>query len=311
MGTFAHRPVLLTEAVEALTVQESGWYVDATFGRGGHSRAILARLGPAGRLLAIDRDPEAVASGAQAFSGEARFGIVRGRFSMLKSILDDRGWCGRVNGVLLDVGVSSPQLDDPARGFSFREDAPLDMRMDPQEGMSAAEWLKIASEAEIAKVLHDFGEERFARRIARAICRRRLERPIETTGALAELVSHTVPTREPGQHPATRSFQALRIQVNQELEELRAVLPQALDCLAVGGRLAVISFHSLEDRMVKQFLRVQAKGDEYPPDLPVPAAALKPRLRLVGKARRASAAEVAANPRARSAVLRVAEVLHV
>ncbi|HEX9627148.1 MAG TPA: 16S rRNA (cytosine(1402)-N(4))-methyltransferase RsmH [Acidiferrobacterales bacterium] len=311
MEESGHRPVLLEEAVEALNVQESGRYVDATFGRGGHSGAILARLGPDGRLLSIDRDPEAVASARARFGADPRFDIVRGRFSMLSSILGDRGWAGRVDGVLLDLGVSSPQLDAAARGFSLRADGPLDMRMDPDAGESAADWLNRAAEDEIARVLRDYGEERYARRIARAICRVRAETPIATTRQLAELIARTVPTREPGQHPATRSFQALRIQVNGELDELRAVLPQALDALAPGGRLAVISFHSLEDRIVKRTLRAAARGDDYPPDLPVTADALHPRARLVGKARRASEAEVARNPRARSAVLRVAEVLHV
>jgi 16S rRNA (cytosine1402-N4)-methyltransferase len=306
---FAHQPVLREEVLQALDVRAGGIYVDATFGRGGHARAILDRIGPQGRLLALDRDPAAAAAARAMFAGDERAAIVRGRFSMLEQIVEKRGWLGKVDGIVLDLGVSSPQLDDPQRGFSFLRDGPLDMRMDSESGESAAHWLAGASEREIADVLHDYGEERYARRIARAICRERRERAIATTGQLAAIVAHALPRHEPGQHPATRTFQALRIQVNRELEELRAVLPQALRVLRPGGRLAVVSFHSLEDRTVKQFFRDQAHGDRFPPGLPVTRAQLRPSLRLVGRAQRPGAAEIERNPRARSAVLRVAERL--
>jgi 16S rRNA (cytosine1402-N4)-methyltransferase len=303
-----HEPVLCEEAVAALNIQASGIYVDATFGRGGHARAILKRLGSDGRLLALDRDPQAVAAARQQFAEETRLAMLHGPFSTLGRAVDERGWRGRVNGILFDLGVSSPQLDDPARGFSFRTEGPLDMRMDTTRGESAADWLSRAEEREIADVLHELGEERFARRIARAIVRVRAETPILTTKQLAEVVAAAVPTRERSKDPATRSFQAIRLHVNRELDELRATLPQAMEALAPRGRLVVISFHSLEDRIVKQFMRAQQKGKELPPDLPVRHAEIQPRLNVIGKALRASADEVKRNPRARSAVLRVAEV---
>ncbi len=309
MKEWEHSPVLIDEVLEALKPRPDGIYIDGTFGRGGHAQAILARLGPAGRLLAIDCDPQAVAAAGARFGADARFTIVRGRFSMLAQLVDERGWSGRVDGIVLDLGVSSPQLDEAERGFSFLRAGPLDMRMDPDCGESAAQWLNRAAEADIARVLRECGEERFARRIARAICHERSAQPIETTAQLAAIVAAAVPTREPGKHPATRTFQALRIHVNRELEQLAAVLPQALAALRPGGRLAVVSFHSLEDRMVKQFLRDEARGDRFPPDLPVPKSALAPRLRLIGKAIHPAAAEIERNPRARSAVLRVAERL--
>jgi len=304
-----HSPVLIEEVLEALQVRADGIYIDATFGRGGHAQAILERLGPAGRLLAIDRDPQAVTAARIRFGGDTRFSIVRGQFSMLARLVEEKGWSGRVDGVMLDLGVSSPQLDEPARGFSFLRDGPLDMRMDPETGESAAQWLNRAAEEDIAAILRQFGEERYARRIARALCRERAVEPIDSTARLAEIVAQAVPTREPGKHPATRTFQALRIHINHELEELAAVLPQALSVLRPGGRLAVVSFHSLEDRLVKQFLRIEARGDDFPPDLPVPASALHPRVRLIGRAIHPGAAEIEHNPRARSAVLRVAERL--
>lgn len=303
-----HHPVLLQEVLEALAVRADGIYVDATFGRGGHAAAILERLGPEGRLYAMDRDPEAIVA-AQRFERDQRFHITRGSFAMLGAMAQAAGIEGRVSGVLLDLGVSSPQLDDPRRGFSFLGDGPLDMRMDPEQGMSAADWLGQASEQEIVRVLKVYGEERFARRIARAILAARQQAPIARTGRLAEIIAAAVPKREPGRHPATRSFQAIRIHVNRELEELETVLPQAVDLLAPGGRLAVISFHSLEDRLVKRFMRRECKGEELPLDLPVTGTS-QGRLRLVGKARHAGEAEVQANPRARSAVLRTAERLH-
>jgi 16S rRNA (cytosine1402-N4)-methyltransferase len=303
-----HEPVLRKEAVAALNIRPDGIYVDATFGRGGHARAILEQLGSDGRLLALDRDPQAVASAKRQFADEVRVTIVHGPFSMLGSAVAERGWRGRVNGILFDLGVSSPQLDDPVRGFSFRTEGPLDMRMDVTRGESAADWLNRAEESEIADVLFHLGEERYARRIARAIVRVRAETPILTTKQLAEIVAVAVPTRERSKDPATRSFQAIRLHINRELDELRETLPQAMEALAPRGRLVVISFHSLEDRIVKHFLRAQQKGKELPPDLPVRHAEIQPRLNVIGKALRASADEVQRNPRARSAVLRVAEV---
>jgi 16S rRNA (cytosine1402-N4)-methyltransferase len=301
----AHVPVLAQEAVAALAIQPEGVYVDGTFGRGGHSRLILDRLGAQGRLIALDRDPAAIRAGAAL--QDKRLTLVRSAFSRLGAVLDELGVV-KVNGILLDIGVSSPQLDDATRGFSFRFDAPLDMRMDPDSGMSAADWLETAAEGEISEVIRTYGEERFAKSIARALVAARQQEAIRSTGKLASLIAAAVKRREPGQHPATRSFQAIRIYLNRELEELSAVLPQCVDKLQPGGRLAVISFHSLEDRIVKRFMREEALGEQAPRRLPIPAAMLKPgRLKLVGRAQHASDAEVAINPRARSAVLRVAE----
>ena len=300
-----HITVLLSEAVDALAVKPAGVYVDGTFGRGGHSRAILDRLGPAGRLVVFDRDPRAVAA-ARAID-DARLTVVHAPFSDLADELDSLG-IEFVDGVLLDLGVSSPQLDEPERGMSFRFDAPLDMRMDTSRGQTVAQWLAQASVAEITEVLRDYGEERFAHAIAKAVATARTGGAVETTGQLAALVEKAVRTREPGQHPATRSFQALRIFINQELEELTHVLPAAMKRLAPGGRLVVISFHSLEDRIVKRFMRDQARPDSGPSRLPLRASELpQPRLTLVGKAVKPSVAEVKANPRSRSAVMRVAE----
>lgn len=304
-GGAEHVSVLLAEAVEALAVKPEGIYVDCTFGRGGHSRAILARLGPAGRLLALDRDPAAIAAGAVLQDG--RFGLRHAAFSALAGELDGAG-IGQVDGVLMDLGVSSPQLDEGARGMSFRTDAPLDMRMDTSRGPTVADWLAEASVAQITEVIRDYGEERFAHAIAKALVAARAGRPVATTGQLAAIVEKAVRTREPGQHPATRSFQALRIFINRELEELSLALPQSVARLRPGGRLVVISFHSLEDRIVKRFMRDESRPPVLPPRLPVRAAELPPpRLALVGKPVRPGEAEVAANPRARSAVMRVAE----
>jgi len=301
----AHVPVLAQEAVAALAIRPEGVYVDATFGRGGHSRLILAQLGARGRLVALDRDPDAIDVGRTL--KDARLTLVQSTFSRLGAVLDELGVV-QANGILLDIGVSSPQLDDATRGFSFRFDAPLDMRMDPGSGLSAADWLATADEKEISEVIRTYGEERFAKSIARAIVAVRQKEAVRSTGQLANLIAATVKRREPGQHPATRSFQAIRIYLNRELEELSNVLPQCVDRLHPGGRLAVISFHSLEDRIVKRFMRDESEGEQAPRRLPIPAAMLKPgRLRRVGRAQRASDAEVAANPRARSAVLRVAE----
>ncbi len=304
-ATHEHVTVLLDEAVEALAIRPDGVYVDGTFGRGGHSLAVLARLGPGGRLIAFDRDPAAVAAGRAI--ADARLTLVHAPFSALDDELS-RLDVSLVDGVLLDLGVSSPQLDDAARGMSFRFDAPLDMRMDTSRGQTVAEWLAEASVGQITEVLRDYGEERFAHAIAKAIAAARTGGAVATTGQLAAIVEKAVRTREPGQHPATRSFQALRIFINQELEELSRVLPACVARLRAGGRLVVISFHSLEDRIVKRYMRDESRPPSLPARLPIRAADMPaPRLRLVGRARRPGDAEVAANPRARSAVMRVAE----
>ena len=306
-AALSHQTVLLREAVEALTIKPAGVYVDGTFGRGGHSRAILEQLGPNGRLIAFDRDPQAIAA-AQVMN-DSRLTIVHRAFGDLAPVLHDLG-VSAVDGVLLDVGVSSPQIDDGERGFSFRFDAPLDMRMDTTRGETAAEFLATAEIRDITEVIRNYGEERFAFQIAKKIVATRGERPLTTTGQLATLVRETVRTREPGQDAATRTFQALRIHVNQELQQLALVLPQALDVLNVGGRLVVISFHSLEDRIVKRFMRDEASVDRLPKNLPLRSVDLpQPHLRLVGKPVKAGDEELAANPRARSAVMRVAEKL--
>lgn len=311
MSEFAHRSVLFNEVLELLAIKPDGIYVDGTFGRGGHAGAILERLGTKGHLLAMDKDPQAVAAAKDRLGGDPRFEIEQGSFTHLRQLVQERGWlqAGGVDGVLLDLGVSSPQLDDPQRGFSFRQDGELDMRMDPNAGQSAAEWLARAEEYDIRRVLFEYGEERFARRIARAIVKARDAAPIRTTLQLASLVREAIPAKshEKGKDPATRTFQGIRIFINNELEDIKVCLPQAVEVLKAGGRLAVISFHSLEDRIVKRFLRDESRGDQYPPDLPVPQSALSPHVRLVGKAIRASDEEVSENPRARSAVLRVAE----
>jgi 16S rRNA (cytosine1402-N4)-methyltransferase len=302
-----HLSVLFEEAVEALNISPTGTYVDGTFGRGGHSGAILERLDAGGRLLAFDKDPDAVAFAQDVYGGDDRFTIEQGSFAMLEQFTQEHGLTGKVDGILLDLGVSSPQLDAAERGFSFLRDGPLDMRMDTSTGMNAAEWLETASAEEISQVLKEFGEERFAKRIARAIVQVRTENPIRTTGQLAAVIEQAVPTRERDKHPATRSFQAIRIFINRELEDLRHVLDQSLRILAPRGRLVVISFHSLEDRIVKRFVRDHSRGDDFPPGLPVTVEMLRPKLKTIGKARRPSEEEVGLNPRARSAVLRVAE----
>ncbi len=303
----AHVTVLLDEAVKALAIKADGTYVDATFGRGGHSRRILSELNEKGRVVALDRDPQAIAAGAAI--DDSRFMLVHRAFGELAEAASEAG-VGGVDGVLFDVGVSSPQIDDGERGFSFRYDAPLDMRMDTTQGETAAEWLARAEIRDITEVIRNYGEERFAFQIAKKVVAARLEQPIVTTGQFAALVREAVRTREPGQDPATRSFQALRIHINQELRQLEVALPQALGLLKPGGRLVVISFHSLEDRIVKNFMRDQSTADALPKGLPLRADQLpKPKLRLVGKAMKPSAAEIDANPRARSAVMRVAEKL--
>ena len=305
----SHTPVLLEEVLAGLNVQPGGRYIDCTYGRGGHSAAILERLGPAGRLLAIDRDPQALAAAQQRFAGEPRLALVRGTFGRIAALAGATGLDQGVEGVLFDLGVSSPQLDDSARGFSFLQDGPLDMRMDPGSGPTAADWIARAPEAEIARVIKEYGEERFARRIARAIVGARRERAITGTLELADLVARAVPTREPGKHPATRTFQAIRIHVNGELTELDAGLTQSVGLLAACGRLCVISFHSLEDGLVKRFIQRESQGDPMWAGLPDMPAHARPRLRRIGRAVRPTPAEIARNPRARSAVLRTAERL--
>ncbi|MDR5751729.1 MULTISPECIES: 16S rRNA (cytosine(1402)-N(4))-methyltransferase RsmH [unclassified Caballeronia] len=303
-----HRTVLLDEAVDALVTRTDGIYIDGTFGRGGHSRAVLAKLADAGRLIAFDKDPLAIATAQQI--QDSRFSIVHDSFAALRDAASERG-VARVSGVLLDLGVSSPQVDDPGRGFSFRAEGPLDMRMDPTQGESAAEWLARATVQELTEVIRDYGEERFAFQIAKALVARRAESdrlgPLVSTSELAEIVGHVVKTREKGKDPATRTFQAIRIHINQELAELQVVLEAALALLEQGGRLVVISFHSLEDRIVKRFMQAHASAPAIDRRLPIRAVDLpSPPMRIVGRVF-ASEAEVAANPRARSAVMRVAE----
>jgi 16S rRNA (cytosine1402-N4)-methyltransferase len=306
---FQHRTVLLDEAVDALNLagaRTDGLYVDGTFGRGGHSRLILSRLGAGARLIAFDKDPQAIATAQQI--ADPRFSIVHDSFATMTAALAERG-AGQADGILLDLGISSPQVDDAARGFSFRNDGPLDMRMDTTRGMSAAQWLAIETEQTLEKVIRDYGEERFAFQIAKAIVARRAVEPISSTRQLAGIVAGAVKTREKGKDPATRTFQAIRIFINQELEDLEAGLSQAYACLAPGGRLAIISFHSLEDRMVKRFLASKANVEQPDRRLPIRAVDLpQPEMRLIAKFK-PSDAEVDANPRARSAVMRVAERL--
>jgi 16S rRNA (cytosine1402-N4)-methyltransferase len=302
-----HTPVLLNEALAALEVKAEGSYLDATLGRGGHAGAILMKLGRAGRLWAVDRDPAAVSAARARFAGDARVTVLHGSFGDLARLLPPEVAGRGLDGILFDLGVSSPQLDDPARGFSFREDGPLDMRMDNSRGTTAAQWLASVPERELSDVLHRLGEERFARRVAHAIVQRRRESPFTRTADLADVVAGSVRTREPGKHPATRTFQAIRIAVNDELGEIERGLSAALQLLAPAGRLAVISFHSLEDRLVKRFLRRHATVDPVFAGLPSIPEAAQARLRLLGKALRPSDVELAANPRARSATLRAAE----
>ncbi len=300
-----HETVLLIEAVESLNIKPAGVYVDGTFGRGGHSRLILQQLGAQGRLIAFDKDPMAMAAARQI--NDARFQIFHSGFEHLRDILQQLS-LHQVDGILLDLGVSSPQLDEAQRGFSFRFDAPLDMRMDTTCGQTAAQWLATAEEDLLAEVISEYGEERFARKVARKIVVTRQKNPILSTRQLSELVAEVVHSREPGKNPATRTFQAIRIYINRELEELESVLPQCAECLKLGGRMAVISFHSLEDRLVKRFMRDQSQGDKLPRHFPIRAADIPlAKMKLIGKAIHASEPELATNPRARSAVLRVAE----
>jgi len=304
---YQHISVLLNEALEGLAIQPEGLYVDGTFGRGGHSRALLSSLAPGGRLVAFDKDPEAIRAGNELAAIDGRFVVVQRSFADMAQELKDKGLHGKVDGVLLDLGVSSPQLDDPERGFSFLNDGPLDMRMNPGLGQSAADWINSAAEADIATVLKEYGEERFSKRMARAVVTRRAQEPFTRTADLAAVIKEANPAWEKGKHPATRAFQGIRIFINRELDDLADGLRAALDVLAPGGRLVVISFHSLEDRLVKQFMRREAKGAPLPRDLPIRDIDIAVSVNLVGKAIKPSAAEVAANPRSRSAVLRIAE----
>ena len=302
----SHIPVLLHEALDALCIRSDGIYLDSTFGRGGHSRAILASLDEGGRLIGFDRDPSAVAAAQDLAQKDSRFEIVHTAFSELESALDSIA-IARVHGVLMDLGVSSPQLDQAERGFSFQVDGPLDMRMDPTSGQSAADWIARADTDEIANVLWVLGEERFSRRIARAIAEARQVEPIVTTAQLSKIVSDAQPKKDQNKHPATRTFQAIRLHINEELSEVEQGLEAAVKRLEVGGRLAVISFHSLEDRLVKRALRDASRLPQGDPRMPLPDSVTKPRMRLMGKAIKASTGELKMNPRARSAVLRVAE----
>jgi len=301
-----HQTVLLREAVEALVTNPSGFYVDGTFGRGGHSFAILDQLDDSGHLLGVDKDPQAADTAAQLQEADKRFSFFHGSFAQLQVKFDEMG-VASADGILLDLGVSSPQLDEASRGFSFLNDGPLDMRMDTSRGETAAQWIAGASVEEITSVLKEYGEERFAKRIARAIVEAQSAEPIATTARLASVVSEANPRWERHKHPATRAFQAIRIRVNRELDDLEALLDGAIDLLAIGGRLVIISFHSLEDRMVKRYMRNMARGEQLPAGVPVIDSALNRRMKLVGKAARASADEVAANNRSRSAIMRVAE----
>ncbi|GJM13110.1 MAG: ribosomal RNA small subunit methyltransferase H [Pseudohongiella sp.] len=306
-GESAHETVLIAEAVEALSIRKDGIYVDATFGRGGHSRLILEHLGANGRLIVFDKDPEAIEVADQIRTEDERLEIIQSPFGDIEAQLAALGLSEGVDGILFDLGVSSPQLDNAERGFSFLRDGPLDMRMDPTTGRSAEEWINSAEEKEIADVLYQFGEERHSRRMARRVVIERAERRITTTGELAEIIKEANPAWERDKHPATRAFQGIRIFINDELGELERGLAQALRALRVGGRLVVISFHSLEDRMVKKFISLESKGDNYPRGLPIPQEMLNPKLKPIGKRIKASALEVDRNTRSRSAVMRVAE----
>lgn len=309
-GAFQHQSVLLNESIDALGIKENGLYIDATFGRGGHSRAILERLGKAGRLVALDRDLEAIES-AQILLSDPRFSIHHCAFANLKTVVNELNLYEKIDGVLMDIGVSSPQLDDASRGFSFQKDGPLDMRMDTGAGISAADWLNSASLEEIATVIKKFGEEKFGTRIAHAVVERRTQKPLSTTAEFAELIDKAVPVKDKFKHPATRTFQGVRIFINGELKQLELGLSESVDVLKSGGRLAVISFHSLEDRMVKRFVKRKSSGVKYPSKLPISQHLLDEGkvLKAIGKAIKPSELEVRNNKRARSSVLRVAEKL--
>jgi len=305
--SFSHQPVLLSEVITALAVRPQGIYVDATFGRGGHSQAILANLNQDGRLIMIDKDPSAVAYARDTFAGDSRVKIYHGSFAELDSILKQENLSGQVDAILFDLGVSSPQLDEAERGFSFMRDGKLDMRMDTSKGLDAATWLAKVDETELANIIYRYGEEKFSRSVARAIVAARQEAPILTTFQLRDIVTRAIFVKPKDKHAATRTFQAIRIAINQELEDLQQALDQALAALKVGGKLAVISFHSLEDRMVKRFIQLHERGDHFPPDFPIKHQDLQIKLKRIGRAIRPSEAELAVNPRARSATLRIAE----
>jgi len=302
-----HQPVLLAEVIEHLAIKSDGVYLDATFGRGGHAQAILDRLGPNGRLIAMDKDPDAIVYARKHFADDKRFAIQHGTFADLANWVAKQNLTGKVNGILFDLGVSSPQLDEADRGFSFMRAGKLDMRMDYSKGVDAATWIAKVDEKELADVLWKYGEERFSRRVASAIVAARLQTPITTTLQLADIIKKAIPNWQKGKHPATRSFQAIRIVVNQELEDVEAGLLQAVDVLSIKGRLLVISFHSLEDRIVKQFMHHQEKGDEIPAGLPIKHADIEVRFQRLSRAIKASESEIAINPRARSAILRIGE----
>jgi 16S rRNA (cytosine1402-N4)-methyltransferase len=306
-ASFAHQPVLLREAIAALAIQPHGVYVDATFGRGGHACAILSELNAAGRLVLLDKDPTAISYARQCFGQDPRVAIFHASFTELQAVLQQENLSGKVNGILFDLGVSSPQLDEAERGFSFMRDGKLDMRMNTLSGIDAATWLAGIDEAALADVIYRYGEEKFSRRIARAIVKARQESPIVTTFQLRDLVVKAVPVKQKEKHPATRTFLAIRIAINKELEEIEQVLDQALEALSVGGRLSVISFHSLEDRLVKRFMQHHERGDIFPRDLPIKQTILQQKLKRIGRAIHPSPMEVAANARARSAILRIAE----
>lgn len=307
MGDFRHTTVLLTEAVNALNIQPTGIYVDGTFGRGGHSREILRRLSDKGQLWVIDKDPRAIETARELQKEFSNLHVHRGSFTELAELAEQQGLTGKFDGILLDLGVSSPQLDDASRGFSFMQEGPLDMRMDPEKGMSAAEWLDSAPQEEIAEVLKTYGEERFGKRIAAAIVARRQENKITTTTELVDIVQQALPVKDKHKHPATRTFQGIRIFINRELDDLKAFLNSVMQLLAIGGRLVIISFHSLEDRLVKRYMRDQSRGDVYPSGMAVTEDMLNRRLKLIGKAVKPDTGEIAGNSRARSAVMRVAE----
>ena len=304
-----HTTVLLHEAVDALVSEPDGFYVDGTFGRGGHTAELLSRLSGQGSVLAIDKDPQAIASGKERFAGDDRLQLFHGSFADLQNVTAEMGKSGEVSGVLLDLGVSSPQLDQAERGFSFMRDGLLDMRMDTSRGLSAAEWIADANEQEIARVIKDYGEERFARRMASAVVRERAIKPITGTVQLASILAEAHPAWERGRHPATKAFQGIRIFINRELDDLEDLLSQVIDTLKVGGRLVIISFHSLEDRIVKRFIRDAARGQYVPPGVPIQHDAQRGDLRPIGKAVMPSEQEIAQNPRSRSAIMRIAERL--
>ena len=304
---FKHQTVLLQQAVDFLVVDKDGFYIDGTFGRGGHSRLILESLSEKGRLLVIDKDPEAIKEAQALAAVDSRVLVHHGSFADIAECAQVYAVKGSVAGVLLDLGVSSPQLDDVQRGFSFNKDGPLDMRMNTEAGISAKEWIATAAEEDIANAMYEYGEERFSRRMAKAIVKERALNEIATTGQLAEIIKEANPAWEKNKHPATRAFQGIRIFINEELSDLQKVLADILDVLALGGQMVIISFHSLEDRMVKQFIRKQVKGDDFPPGLPVRQSDLNPRLKSKSKAIKVSGDELSENVRARSAVMRVAE----